>query len=182
MIIIINGASGAGKTFLLSKLHILDGYNFVPLKKYTTRSRRVFEDAPMSVDLVYDCDEAYIKSLAYNYSYKGELYGISQEEILNEIERGNIPVIIVRSFELIHKIKQELDDVKVLFIVGATGDNLKQKLALQGRPEKDINVSDAGVDIITREYIENIDDVDHCIINSLYDEKLYLKQFLKYAV
>lgn len=181
MIILINGASGSGKTFLLSCLHKLSGYHYIPLKKYTTRSRRVFE-TEQPVDLVYDCDEEHIMSLAYNYSYKDSLYGIDSVEISNELAKGNIPVIIVRSFEIIHQIKQDYKDVKVLFIIGASGDNLRKKLRLQGRPTEDISVSEEGVDIITREYIDNIDDVDHCIVNLLYDEKLYLKQFLKYAV
>lgn len=86
--------------------------------------------------------------------------------------------MIVRSFETIHRIKQDFENVKVVFIVGGTGETLKQKLLAQGRHEADIDSSDIGVSGILHEYVENIDEVDHIIINYLYDEELYLKQFL----
>lgn len=180
MLVLINGASGAGKTFLLERLHRLQGYNYVPIKKYTTRSRRVFE-TDQAVDLVYDCEETEIKNLVYNYPYKGEWYGIDKTEILHEMNHGNIPVIIVRSFEIIHKIKEDFDDVRVFFIVGASGATLKEKLLQQGRQVNDIDTSDEGVETIIGEYVTNIEDIDHCILNCLYNEELYIKQFLKYA-
>ena len=182
MVILINGASGAGKTFLLERLTALKGHNYVPLKKYTTRSKRTFELSEISADLIYNCAEAEVRAHVYHYSYKKEWYGVDQAEILNEVNKGHVPVIIVRSFDVIRKIKQDFNKVKVLFVVGGFGDSLKERLRLQGRASKDINISEAGVESITREYLENIDVVDNCILNYLYDEELYIKQFFEYAV
>lgn len=179
MIILINGASGSGKTYLLEHLHMLDDYKFVPLKKYTTRSRREFEINQNSVDLIYDCEPEYIQTLKYKYSYKGEQYGINQNEIIDEIDNGNIPVIIVRSFDIIRVIKKSFSDVKSLFIIGASGETLKQQLMQQGRHVEDISDSDTEIARVINEYMENIDVVDNFIVNSLYNKELYLAQFLK---
>lgn len=182
MIILINGASGAGKTFLLERLTVLKGHDFVPLKKYTTRSERKFEKSGVSADLVYNCTKVQIDSLPYNYPYKNELYGINADEILKIIANGHIPVIIVRSFKTIRRIKEDFDNVKAFFIVGAQGETLKQKLLSQGRSADDIEASQKGADEIIHECMENVDLIDHYILNCLYDEESYIKQFMKYAV
>ena len=164
MVILINGASGAGKTFLLEQLGTLKGHNYVPLKKYTTRSKRAFETSGISPDLIYNCTEAEIGALVYHYSYKEELYGVDQAEILNEVNNGHVPVIIVRSFDVIRRIKRDFGKVKVFFIVGAVGDSLKERLRLQGRDSKDIDASEAGVESMIREYVENIDVVEYAVL------------------
>lgn len=182
MIVLINGASGAGKTFLLERLIALKGHNFVPLKKYTTRSKRKFENNITSADLIYNCDKSQIESLTYHYLHKNEFYGIDALEITQIIDGGHVPVIIVRSFEIIQRIKEDFDDVKVFFIMGAYGETLKQKLLSQGRSADEVEASQDGVEKIIHECVENIDVIDHCILNCLYDEESYIKQFMKYVV
>ena len=177
MLIIINGASGAGKTHLLENLYKLNKYKLTPIKKYTTRSTRSFENEEMSVDLVYDCEESMINNLEYHYKHNGNLYGINKVEIEDEIKKGNIPVIIIRSFKIIKKLQEDFLDTRVLFVVGATGETLKTQLNLQGRSENEcLLLQCTHLDMI-KDYSDNIDTIDGCIINCLYNEELFLKQF-----
>ena len=180
MIIIITGAPGAGKTFLLENLMNLKEYNFVPLKKYTTRYPRFFEKNKEPIDLRYGCDEKLIKNLEYNYEAKGKSYGIDKNEIVDLITHNKIPVVIIRSFEIIKRIKSDFENVRVFFIVGATGETLRKRLLRQGRSHKEISVSDFNFKVMTKDYIDNISVIDRCIINSLYDPELYLEQFIKF--
>lgn len=181
MVIIINGAPGAGKTFLLKNLHTFEDYKFVPLKKYTTRYPRSFEKGSVSVELRYGSDKSFIDNLEYHYEYNGKSYGIDKCEIQKIIDQNEIPVIIIRSFDIIKRIKNDFQNVYVFFIVGATGDTLQKRLIQQGRAQKEIHAADLGFSSITDDYIDNISVVDHCIINSLYDPNLYFKQFLAFV-
>lgn len=179
MIIIINGASGAGKTYLLQQLKKIND-DFVPIKKYTTRSVRSFENKEDSVDLVYNFSRDDIKKHKYNYEYKKEHYAIDDFELKEIIGQGKAPVVIIRDFDTIRKIKKDFSDVIVLFVIGETGQELNKRLVSQGRDKKDINVTE-GLEKIIKEYVYNIDLINHCLINSLYDKDLYLKQFFCYV-
>ena len=181
MLIIINGASGAGKTFLLKNLNYIKSPKFVPLKKYTTRSPRDFEKDSDPVDLIFNCDKNYISQLEYSYEYKNEYYGVSKKELQDIISCNEIPVLIIRSFKVIERIKMDFKDVCVFFIIGATSETLKNKLTTQQRASKDIALADLGFHLITEEYIKYISLVDFCIINSLYDKELYLNQFITFT-
>lgn len=182
MLIIINGASGAGKTFLLENLHKLKNDKLIAIKKYTTRNVRSFEDISHSVDLIYNCEKNDINSLDYHYTYNQHLYGIDKNEIIKELEKGNIPVIIIRSFETIKRIRQDFPNTKVLFVIGATGETLEHKLNLQGRTcDECAMLRETHCDIF-KDYLANIDIINGCIINCLYDENLLLKQFEHFLV
>lgn len=182
MVVLVNGASGAGKTFLLQRLGELAGHRFVPVKKQTTRSPRKFEADAESPDLIFNCDANQIKSLEYSYSYKNQLYGIDAEEVRRILSCNLIPVIIVRSFDVIRELKKDFKDVRALFIVGPTGEKLDQQLLSQGRSQNDIKAARNSVKKILGEYIENMDVIDRCILNCLYDEDTYIRQFMESAV
>lgn len=181
MVIIINGAPGAGKTFLLKSLYKFDDYKFVPVKKYTTRYPRNFEKGTVSIDLRYGYDKQFIDNLEYHYDVNGKSYGIDKNEIQGMVDRNEIPVIIIRSFDIIKRIKDDFDNVCVFFIIGATGDTLQKRLIQQGRAQKDILVADSVFRSITNDYINHFSVIDHCIINSLYDQDIYFKQFLAFV-
>lgn len=181
MIIIVNGNSGAGKTYLLQQLKKETCSVFVPLKKLTTRSIRDYEKKQDQVDLIYDCPQENILCLKYNYTYKGEQYAIDEKELIRTIEEGKVPVLIVRSFEIIRKIKNDFEDVLVLFMVGQTGKSLNAILKNQGRKKQEIGDTDEGLINILNEMVENMDLVDHTLNNSLYDRDLLIKQFFRYV-
>lgn len=182
MLIIINGASGAGKTFLLENLHKLHNPRLIPIRKYTTRSTRGFEDENHSIDLIYNCTESTINSLGYHYTHNKHLYDIDKSELNDEIQKGNIPVIIIRSFETIEEIQHDFSDTKVIFIIGATGETLEKHLNSQGRSETECSTLSSTHLAIVKDYVTNMNMIDGCIINCLYNEDLFLKQFEHFII
>lgn len=181
MIIIVNGNSGAGKTYLLQQLRKEKNSDFVPLKKYTTRCVRSFEQNEDSVDLIYGCKKDDILNFEYNYPYKGEHYAIDKDKLTEVLKKGKVPVLIVRSFDIIKKIKNDFKDVLVLFMLGETGENLNNILENQGRNQNEIGDTDEGLKNILNEFVLSIDLVDHTLINNLYDRDLLMKQFFHYV-
>lgn len=178
MLVIINGASGAGKTYLLEHLGEIKGCGYVPIKKYTTRCRRTFE-SEFSTDLIFNCSETDIKQYKYHYMYKGEWYGIDHLEIEDCVLKHQIPVVIVRSFQIIHKLQRDFENTISIFVIGACGDTLREQLLRQGRSNQEIESSNEDLASIIREYVENQALIDQCIINCLYDKKMYLQQFIE---
>ena len=118
-----------------------------------------------------------IKRLKYSYSHKGKFYGIDSKELDETLNNGNIPVIIVRSFKIIQQLKNDYKDVKVIFIIGGTGEDLAERLKQQGRSPVEIENTTADLIDIIHDYSNNIDLVDYYIINSLYDKKILVDQF-----
>jgi Guanylate kinase len=179
MLIIINGASGAGKTFLLRNLHQLADGRFVPIRKYTTRARRDYEEEP-SVDLIFSCSENVIDSCEFHYTHNGEKYGIDYNELNEEILKGHIPVIIIRSFNTIREIKEKFCDVRMFFIIGSRGDELKKLLSEQGRNPQQIDSAIDGANAIMDDLEKNRDVVDEFLFNQ-YNAEKYLCQFQRIA-
>lgn len=179
MIIVINGPSGAGKTFLLEKLNCNKNHNYLPIKKYTTRNKRCYEKRCESVDLVFNCDESWTKSFEYNYEYKNEWYGIDKKELENALEKGLTPVVIIRSFETIREIKNDFEDVRVIFLIGESGQELKDILQKQGRNLSEYKDEKSDLNKMIDDYTKNIDIINNCILNFLYDEQFLLRQFFK---
>lgn len=181
MIIIVNGNSGSGKTYLLQQLKEETDCDFVPFKKHTTRGVRDYEKKQDQVDLIYNCSKEHISSFKYNYTYKGEQYAVDEKELIKTLEQGKVPVLSVRSFDIIRKIKNDFEDVLVLFILGQAGKSLNAILKKQGRKKQEIGDTDEGLINILNEMVENIDLVDHTLNNSLYDRDLLIRQFFHYA-
>ena len=177
MIVVINGLSGAGKTFLLEKLCCEKNHNFLPIKKYTTRNKRCYEKTCESVDLVFNCTESQTKSFKYNYMYKNEWYGIDKAELESALEKGLIPVVIIRSFETIREIKKDFDDVRVIFLIGESGQDLQKILKKQGRNLSEYDDEKNDLSKMVDDYTNNVDIINNCILNYLYDEKFLMRQF-----
>ncbi len=178
MLIILNGTSGAGKTFLLNNLHSINNC-FVPIKEFTTRARRDYEDVS-AVDLVFSCSESYIKSCAIQYRYKNEYYGLDYNQIAAEICKGHIPVVIIHSFQTIREMKRIFSNVITVFVFGLTGVNLKQRLLEQGRSESQIQASIDSRQATLEDLENNIDIVDEYIYN-LNEKKDLFFQFQSIA-
>lgn len=127
-LIIVAGASGAGKTFMLLQL---SGYrdDIIAIKKYTTRSARKGEPKEESIDLKFNCKPNDIKKCEYTYSYCGNNYGIKKSEIDTILKKDKNPVIIVANCNTIAKIKRDYHDALVLYInSGLSGEDLKAQL------------------------------------------------------
>lgn len=133
-LIVVAGASGAGKTFMLSQLTNYRS-DIIPIKKITTRKPRKNEPIEESIDLKFAQDVNKIKRCAYTYHYCGNYYGIKKEEIDSILKIDKNPIVIVANCNTITKIKQDYHDALILYVnSGLSGEDLKSQLLKHGDP------------------------------------------------
>lgn len=151
--IILAGASGAGKTFLLEQLSVIDSRLEVIVKK-TTRSPRPYED------------NVRLRTL--------DLF--NQDAISDSISRGKYPVVIIRDCETIYQIKQDYPTSVVIYIQsGLSGNDLKLKLQQQNRDDIEIKDRMERLQKDFDEYVKYIYLFDHVVIN-YYDPESLVNQ------
>lgn len=127
-LIVVAGASGAGKTFMLSQLAEYRD-DIIPIKKLTTRSSRINEPAEESLDLIFNCNSNEIKKCEYTYQYCGKQYGIRKEKIDAILKENKNPIVIIAKCDTIAKIKRDYHNALVLYVnSGLSGDDLKKQL------------------------------------------------------
>ena len=139
-LIILNGASGAGKTFLLEKIsHAHE--KMAPVKKLTTRTPREYEGANTSEDLIFNCDEKEIDNCKYNYSFNNEGYGIMEKDIEGALKNQKYPVVIVRDYPTIIALKKQYKSLTFYIQSVYNVNELKMRLINQGRNKVDVSKS-----------------------------------------
>lgn len=127
-LIVVAGASGAGKTFMLIQLANYRD-DVIPIKKYTTRRARKGEPDEESIDLKLKKDTNTVKKCNYTYHYCGHYYGIKKEDIDTVLKRNKNPIVIVANCNTIDKIKQDYHDALILYVnSGLSGEDLKKQL------------------------------------------------------
>lgn len=172
-LIIIAGASGAGKSFLLQQMSEIDS-NIVPVKKLSTRSPREYEKkSGAEIDLLFDCTNEQIKECKYKYRYENNSYGILKEDIENALDHNNIPFVIVRDCEEIIELKKDYKDALVLYLqAGLSGDDLANILKKQGRDEIDINTRDERSKKDHSQYVRYPELFDYTLVNYFESDSL----------
>jgi guanylate kinase len=155
-LIIVSGASGAGKTFLLDKLHSLNEKIRI-LKKLTTRPLRKNEVSNETKDLLLNRSIEEVRSLDYTYHYCGHFYGFNKSDIDNAILQGFSPIVIVASCSTIHKIKKDYKNALVLYVQNIlSGADLKEQLVKERDPIE-VDERMARQERSFRDYINHID-------------------------
>ncbi len=127
-LIVVAGASGAGKTFILTQL-VNYRDDIIPIKKYTTRSARPDEPEEETIDLRLKQDTKDVKKCKYTYHYCGKFYGIKKEDIDTVLRKNKNPIVIVANCNTIDKIKQDYCDALIFYVHSAlSGEDLKEQL------------------------------------------------------
>jgi len=141
-LIIVAGASGAGKTYLLETIRDLDS-SIKSIKKLSDRKPRQYEtdNYPLASDLEFVNSRSEIKNKCeYRYIYANKMYGIRKKDIDDILKRGQNPILIVRNCETILRIKRDYSNAIVLYLQsGLSGNDLECKLKEQGRSDIDIH-------------------------------------------
>lgn len=166
-LLLVAGASGAGKTFLLENMAVIDSSIRI-VKKLTTRDPRPFElaRAPELVDLEFSKTLAEVQACDYRYHYSSDWYGIRRNEIDLALKAGLDPVLIVRNGATIRELKRAYRDAVVIYLQSAlSGDDLRSKLQKQGRTDLDIEERMRRMENDFHDYVGNVDLFDHVIIN-----------------
>jgi guanylate kinase len=86
-LIIVSGASGAGKSFLL-KIAEKFPLKIVPIKKLTTRKNRKNENPNETIDLKLNRSQEEVSNCDYTYPYIGNSYGFNKEDINKELNQN----------------------------------------------------------------------------------------------
>ena len=187
-LIIINGASGAGKTFLLEKITNPAHSDMVAIKKYTTRSPRDDNEKIEAHDLIFSQSVDYIKSLTYKYPFKDEWYGIDEKDITNAPNKGKYPCVILRDYPTITTLRAKYDENSLAYYIQGvySGNDLKQLLLKQGRSENEADSAvarnqenfDQYYTHLTKDFFEDKNLFDGIIIN--YYNETFIGQFNYY--
>lgn len=129
-LIVIAGASGAGKSFVLRNLASYKN-NIEAVKKLTTRQKRRSEERSYNefIDLNFGCSNDEIRQCDYTYSYYDNNYGIKKSDIDQILNKNVNPMVIVASCETIAHIRNDYPDLLGIFVVsGLSGEDLKNQL------------------------------------------------------
>lgn len=127
-LIVVAGASGAGKTFMLSQLCEYRD-DIIPIQKLTTRTHRMDEPKEESIDLIFDCSTSDVKKCDYTYQYCGKQYGFQRQKINAVLRKNKNPIVIIAKCDTIAKIKRDYQNALVLYVnSGLSGNDLKKQL------------------------------------------------------
>lgn len=127
-LIIVSGASGAGKTFLLENVSRFQA-EVKPIKKFTTRKNRKTESKDSALDLIFGCTDEQIRKCDYKYNYCYNNYGINKEDIDEALAKNLSPMVIVASCTTIERMKRDYPNALVLYVQTIlSGNDLKQEL------------------------------------------------------
>jgi len=138
-LIIVSGASGAGKSFLLKELKNINNLKAVRIRKKTTRGHRNDDEKILNengnLDLFLNCSPEELQDCDYTYNYCNHHYGFKKEDIDNVVAKGNSPVVIVASCSTVEEIKKDYPGALALYVQTVlSGDDLKAKLLIERDP------------------------------------------------
>lgn len=175
-LIIVSGASGTGKTYLLQHKDDLNADLHI-VKKLTTRSPRQNED---DYEFRFCCDVNEILACDCHYSFRNQMYGFYFADIQNILDNGHNAIMVVRSIESIDLLKKIFNNtVAILCMVNSTAI-AEQQLRKNSASNEEIKLRlySAFEDAIKKEYMNGIAVFDKIIRNN-YDEK-FLDDVRKY--
>jgi pyrimidine deaminase RibD-like protein/guanylate kinase len=176
-LIIIAGASGAGKSFLLEQLY--ERFEEIePVKKLSTRQKREYEKLQKSfVDLIFDVKLELINQCEYHYKYAQYSYGIQKDDLDYILDRGGSPIIIVRTSDIVKKLKQDYPHALTIYVQNIlSGDDLKNRLKLLGRSDIKQDERMARFERDFNDYCSHANLYDYVLLNKL-DKHSFLSQF-----
>jgi len=170
-LIIISGASGAGKSFLLEIAKELP-LKIVPIKKVTTRKNRKNENSDETLDLKLNRGQDEISNCDYTYPYNGNNYGFNKEDINKELNQNKNPIVIVAKCDTIKKIKNDYKNALVIYVQSAlNGEDLQKELEKRG-DNVSLEERTTRQNESLKDYIRHINDkiFDYVLINNFQEQ------------
>jgi guanylate kinase len=174
-LVIIGGASGAGKSYLVEQAELLVP-SLLVIKKLTTRPAR--PDEPSPVDLIVDRSSENVDACDFVYEYDKHSYGVRRRDIDEALECGRSPLLIVRNGRTVEELLRIYPDALVLYMQTAiSGRDLKKKLEQLGR-------KDSGLGKRVKRSRQDLDqyvlymDLYNAVLINVFDESL-LEQLRK---
>lgn len=171
VLFLVDGAAGAGKSDLVNYIANTYQNTATKINKYTTRKRRVSEEAKKT-DLIFISEEEFAKKKAnkkdilFSYVYGGSQYGFHKADLDKAIQQYNCTFIIVRNQDLIRKLCTIYKNrvlVVPIYIYTDMG-LIEARLRADGYDEDTIRFRMERSEAIFKEYLEN-DIYKNVIIN-----------------
>ncbi|MEZ3436599.1 MAG: hypothetical protein K1W34_18720 [Lachnospiraceae bacterium] len=171
VLFLVDGAAGAGKSDLVNYIANTYQNTATKISKYTTRKRRITEEAKKT-DLIFISEEEFTKKKAnkkdtlFSYFYGGSQYGFYKGDVDKAIEQYNCTFIIIRNQDLIRKLCVIYKD-KVLVVpiyIYTDMGLIEARLKEDGYDEDTIKFRIERSEAIFKEYLEN-DIYTNVIIN-----------------
>lgn len=171
---IISGASGSGKTLLLSLIDKQKNFKMVVAPKYSTRLRRKndFDDI-VHVDEINDEDYTFV------YPMNNFVYGIKANEITKLLLNDYNIFIILSDLRVVQEVKQFFGSLAVsLYIYRNLTPSQLSKILKKRNEEKGDDFGDQisfmrekqtrlnRLYLMQRQYVDNITIFDHVILNT----------------
>ena len=143
MILLIAGASGAGKSTVIKRLTMLSPrYEFI--KTHTTRAPRSCDDEKISIRI-----EEFLRNEKEGKYFEvvrlyDVMYGSPIEPFLNAIQKGKIAI----SGTSVHSVnKLAMPNVRIVYLLPPSIDELKRRLSLDNRDADGIRLKQAILEI-----------------------------------
>lgn len=175
-LIIVGGASGAGKSYFLEQVQ--KSGNIIPIQKISTREPRLYEKTDNNV--FFDVSGGYqlseIMECDYHYRYIEDYYGFNRKAIDDIFCKGCNPIIIVKSNDVFAQLKSEYNAIGIYIVSVLSGKDLERTLKKQGRNDIEISKRMKRIKQDIMEYSENIlrPLYDYILINC-FDETLNIQ-------
>jgi len=176
VIFLIAAASGAGKYTLISAMYDLGRRSIRVIKKATTRDVKYPPNGDDGKE-IYHVDEIDPNEFDINYVLKDTEYGIKTTEIWRDISRGR-PQILITNMQQFHKFREKFGPLVVCVYLHATRTR-EQLFEWQRRKHgvEKAKVKVANLDRIHQDYIDNIAEFQHVLLNTLEKEDFWEQMF-----
>lgn len=177
-LILIDGASGTGKSDLAKYLAKKRHTKIRLLRKTTTREKRPEEENELFSDLSFPpvskeefvslTDDKNFYWYTYGNRQTGEnFYGLHRKDILSALEEVDVAIAIIRSLDTIEHIKSQLADIRVVSIFIYTDrEFVVKRLREEGYDDESINFRLSRLPLAWDDYTKKATAYDRTIINS----------------
>lgn len=128
-ILVISGASGAGKTTI--KQYLISKYQMAPIITHTTRKKRVGEQD--GKDYYFETKTSFFTKNYLEYvEYDGNFYGSSYEGIQNALTQSDWAVIVLDTKGALSYLEKLPQQTKFIYVTVKDTSVLQQRLYQRG--------------------------------------------------
>lgn len=173
VIFLIAAASGAGKHTLMSAMYDLGRRKISVVKKATTRPIHVDDGSE-----IYRVDDIDPSKFDINYVFHDTAYGIATAQMWQNLSQGR-PQILITNIQQFHKFRRKFGPLVVCVYLHATRTR-KQLFEWQVKRHKDVakaKLKAKELDRVHQDYIENIAEFQHVLLNTLEKEDFWDQMF-----
>lgn len=185
-LIIVDGASGTGKSDMISYFVHKPGLRAAIIKKYTTREKRQEEERSVYSDLFFppltfsDFSDRILPNPDYrHYRYGSDktgknLYAVSLSEIRAALSKADIAFLIMRDKASIQAIKDSLPEIECISVFLYTDrERVVDRLKAENYSQSDIDFRLSRLPAAWSDYVRTSSFYDYVIVNNSSQPEFY---------